>query len=124
MDNDFGNDLITISDEEGNDYTLELIDSIEVDGTVYLASLPADMNEDDEDFGILILEVVGDDELAAIEDEDLLEELYDMFMERLFEDDEDFDDDEEDGEDDGEDLDGEDSSENGLSDEDSDESNG
>lgn len=94
MSDDFGNDLITISDEEGNDYTLEHFDTLEIDGKFYLACLPVDIDEDDEDYGIVILEAVGDDELASIDDEELLEEIYDQFMERLFDDeDEDYDED-------------------------------
>lgn len=86
MSDDFGSDLITMSDEEGNDYTLEHFDTIEIDGTFYLACLPTDIDEDDEDYGFIILRVVGDEELETIDDEELLGDLYDMFMERLFED--------------------------------------
>lgn len=90
MSEEFGNDIITISDEEGNDYTLEHFDTIEVDGTFYMACLPTDIDEEDEDYGMIILEVVGDGELASVEDEEVLQEVYDLFMERLYdEDDED-----------------------------------
>lgn len=86
MSEDFGSDLITISDEEGNDYTLEHFDTAEIDGEFYFACLPTDMDEDDEDFGFIILKVVGDDELASIDDEELLEQVYNIFVERLFDD--------------------------------------
>lgn len=92
MSEDFGNDIITVSDEDGNDLALEHLDTIEQDGKVYMAFLPADIDEDSEDYGIVILAVDGED-LVSIEDIDLLESLYDTFMERLFED-EDFDEDE------------------------------
>ena len=85
MSDDFGNDLITISDEDGNSYTLEHIATVEVDDVFYLACLPTEIDENDDDFGLVILQVVGDDELASVDDEDLLDSLYDIIMEQLFE---------------------------------------
>lgn len=85
-EDEFGSDLITISDEEGNDYTLEHVDTVEIDDKLYMACLTADLDEDDDDYGLVILEIVGDGELATVDDEELLESLYDLFMERLFED--------------------------------------
>jgi len=86
MEGEFGSDLITISDESGNDFVLEHVDTIEIDGTFYMAFLPTDLDEDDDDFGLIILKVVteGEDEiLVIIEDEQLLDELFEKFLERL-----------------------------------------
>jgi len=86
MSNEFGNDYITISDEDGNDYVLEHLDTIEVDEKFYMAFLPTDIDEDDEDFGVVILTVEdedGEDILISVEDEELLENLYERFMERF-----------------------------------------
>ena len=49
MSEEYGNDFISISDEDGNEFELELLDSFEVDGTNYMVFLPANMDEDDED---------------------------------------------------------------------------
>jgi len=86
MSNDFGNDFITVSDEDGNDFVLEHLDTIEIDDTFYMAFLPADMDEDDDDFGLVILKVTeedGEEILTTIDDDDLLEDICDRFIERL-----------------------------------------
>ena len=86
MSSEYGNDYITISDEDGNDYVLEHLDTIEIDEQFYMAFLPTDLDEDDEDFGIVILTIEvedGEEILISVDDEDLLENLYVQFMERL-----------------------------------------
>jgi uncharacterized protein YrzB (UPF0473 family) len=87
MNDEYGNDFISISDEEGNEYELEHLDTIEMDGELYMAFLPADIDEDDERFGVVILKVVeedGEQQFSNIEDEDELDGVYETFMERLF----------------------------------------
>ena len=90
MSNEFGNDFVTISDDEGNDFVLEHLDTIEIDGTYYLAFLPTDIDEDDENYGLLILKAIdenGEEVLESIEDDDeLLESLHEQFVERLSDD--------------------------------------
>ena len=92
MDGDFGNDFITITDDDGNEFELEHLDTGEIGGSLYMAFLPADIDEDDDDFGIVILKVAveGDEEVfISVDDEDELNRAYDFFMERLFNDEED-----------------------------------
>lgn len=92
MSEAFGNDFITLTDEEGNSFELEHLDTLEVDGETYMAFLPADMSEDDEDFGIIILKVVeedGEEIFGSVDDEDELNHVYDRFMEILFDEEED-----------------------------------
>ncbi|MCI8762873.1 MAG: DUF1292 domain-containing protein, partial [Oscillospiraceae bacterium] len=51
----------------------------------------ADMDEDDEDFGLILLKVIeqdGEELLADIDDEAELNAVYETFMEELFEDEE------------------------------------
>ena len=92
MESEFGGDLYTITDDDGKDYVLEHLDTIEVDGIYYLAFLPTDIDEDDEDFGMIILKKVeenGDDILISIDDDDeLLENLHERFVERILDDEE------------------------------------
>jgi len=86
MSGEFGSDFITISDDDGNDYVLEHLDTIEVEGTFYMAFLPTDVDEEDEDFGLVILKVIdedGEDVLVSIDDDDFLEHLFSLFTERL-----------------------------------------
>ena len=84
------NNYLTITDEEGNSYELEYLDTMEVEGHIYLVFLPADVDEDDERYGILIMEALpgdgdGDDDqyLTPVPDEDA-ERIYDLYMERIF----------------------------------------
>jgi len=90
VSSDYGNDFITISDDEGNDFVLEHLDTIEINDTFYMAFLPTDISEQDENYGIIILKVTeenGEDILVSIDDDDeLLESLYETFVDRLAED--------------------------------------
>ena len=99
MSEEYGSDFISISDEEGNTYELEHLDTIEIDGVFYLAFLPADLDEDDENYGLLIMKQETDENgeayLSVPEDEEL-DFVYDRFMERLFSDDEEDEDESED----------------------------
>ena len=88
MSDEFGSDFFTITDEEGNEFELEHLDTVEINGEIYMAFLPADIDEDDDDFGVVILKVEEDEDgdediLACINDEDELNEIYDLFMQRL-----------------------------------------
>ncbi|MBQ9980366.1 MAG: DUF1292 domain-containing protein [Oscillospiraceae bacterium] len=89
MSEEFGNDFITIADDEGNEFELEVIDSLEHEGVLYLALLTADNEEpSDDDDGLIILKVIEEDgeEIFATPDSDEeLNLIYNMFMERVFE---------------------------------------
>ncbi len=88
MSDGFGKDIITISDEDGNNYELEHLDTIEMDGVFYLAFMPVG----DAEAGMVILKSEtgedGDDYLVIPTDEEE-ERAYEQFMQELFEDDED-----------------------------------
>ena len=86
----FGDDIITITDEDGVEYVLEVLATMEVDGTQYYALVPASNEEDDdEDLEVSILKAVeenGEEILCAIEDEDELERVYNIMMDELYQD--------------------------------------
>ena len=86
MSEEYGGDIITITDDDGNSYELEHLDTIELDGTFYLAFLPVDMDENNPDYGMVILreETEGDEAFLAQPEDDELEKVYELFMERLF----------------------------------------
>ena len=91
MSEEYGPDFITLTDEDGNEFELEHLGTLELNGTVYMSFVPADMDEDDEDFGLILLKVVekdGEELLADIDDEQELDAVYEKFMEELFEDEE------------------------------------
>ena len=91
MSEGFGGDIITITDEDGNSYELEHLDTIELDGVYYLAFLPVNDGKGDEDLGMVILKSErgddGDDYLVIPTDEET-DRAYDEFMRELFEDEE------------------------------------
>ena len=87
MSEDYGADFISVTDEDGNEFELEHLGTLEHEGVTYMAFVPADLDEDDEDYGIIILQVVtenGEELLADVDDEELLSRVYDQFMEELF----------------------------------------
>ena len=58
MSEEFGDDIITITDEDGVEYVLEVLATMELDGTEYYALVPAETSEDDEDLEVSILKAV------------------------------------------------------------------
>ena len=64
---------------------------MEYEGELYRVFLPTDMDEDDPDYGFIILKSVmdGDEELLdSVDDEELLEKVYAIYMEEVFSDEE------------------------------------
>ena len=93
MSEDYGNDFITIIDDDGQEFELEVLDSMDYNGESYVAFLPADMDENDPDYGIIILRSVlddkGDELFESIDDEAQLQDVYEHFMVLLFDDEDD-----------------------------------
>lgn len=90
MDNEFGQDVITITDEDGVEYELEILSTVEYEGALYYALAPVEA-EEDEELEVSILKAVdedGEEILCAVEDEDELEEVYAKLIDQLYEDDE------------------------------------
>jgi uncharacterized protein YrzB (UPF0473 family) len=91
MDEDYGGSFITIEDDEGHEIEMEILDTLEHEGEEYVLFLPADMDEDDPDFGYVILQIVevdGEEQFQDVEDQELLQTVYEKFMERIFGDEE------------------------------------
>lgn len=88
MSEDFGSDFITIIDDEGSEIELEVLDRLDWEGASYMAFLPADMDEEDPDFGMIILRVVedenGEELFESVDEDELLETLHGQFIQRLF----------------------------------------
>lgn len=90
MAEDYGSDFITIVDEDGTEYELEVLSTLEYNGETYLAVIPAGLGEE-EDLEVSILKSIeedGESILSAIEDEQELEAVYDLIMDSLYEEDE------------------------------------
>lgn len=91
MENNFGSDFMTIVDEDGTEYELEVLSTLEYSGFTYLAVIPAGSDEEEADLEVSILKSVEEDGeplLCAIEDEEELRAVYDLIMEQLYEEDE------------------------------------
>lgn len=86
--------FIDLTDEEGNNFKLEIVGDVEYEGDLYRVFLPTDMDEEDPDYGFIILKSVqnGDEELLdSVDDEEVLEKVYALYMEEVFADEEDAD---------------------------------
>lgn len=91
MSEEFGPDFVCVTDEDGNEFELEHLGTLEYNGSIYMSFVPADMDEDDEDYGIILLKVVekdGEELLADIDDQEELDAVYEKFVEELFDDEE------------------------------------
>lgn len=92
IDNEFGNDILTLEDDDSVEHTFEVLDAIDNGENRYMALSPVfdDPQESLDDSGeLVILKVVtvdGQEFLETIEDEDEMDEIADIFMERLEED--------------------------------------
>ncbi|WP_251446600.1 DUF1292 domain-containing protein [Vermiculatibacterium agrestimuris] len=95
MSEEFGPDFISVTDEDGNEFELEHVDTIEYNGQIYMAFFPADTGEEsdaEEETGLIILKVVdvdGEEQLSTLDSEEELEEVYGQFMDALFQEEED-----------------------------------
>lgn len=89
MNEEYNPDIVTLSNDEGEEYTFEIIDAIETDESRYLALLPVyDSPEDmvDDSGELVILKVFEDAEgeyYEEIEDDDEYETIADAFVNRL-----------------------------------------
>ena len=86
---EYNPDLITLTDENGKEYTFEVLDAIETDEARYLALLPTfdDPQKMLEDSGELVIVKVGEEDgeeyYYEIEDDDEYEMIAEAFVERL-----------------------------------------
>ena len=73
---------LVLTDENGEDITFEYLDCIEYEGIEYLVLLPAE--EDSNEIVILQIEPVDEENenYLAVENEDILDAVYDIFKQR------------------------------------------
>ena len=92
MADEYGSDFITIVDEDGTEFELEVLTTLEYNGATYLAVIPADDSHPELDpLEVSILKSVDEDGepiLCAIEDDSELEAVYDLVMDSLYEEEE------------------------------------
>ena len=94
MEDNFGSNFITVTDEEGNELELEHLDTVEWNGQTYLSFFPTEQEGEEvseEEQGLIILKVVeedGEEMLSTLESDEELEAVYEQFMENLFDEEE------------------------------------
>ena len=90
MANEYGSDFVTIIDEDGTEFELEILSTLEYNGETYMAVILAGSSEE-EALDVSILKSVEEDGepiLCAIEDEEELEAVYSLIMDELYEEEE------------------------------------
>jgi uncharacterized protein YrzB (UPF0473 family) len=86
---EYNPDIITLSDDDGKEYSFEVLDAIETDDGRYLALLPTfeDPKKLLEADGELVIVKVGEEDgeeyFYEIEDDDEYETVADAFIDRL-----------------------------------------
>ena len=80
---DFENEIVTLTDENGEESDFEVIDSLTIDGNDYLALVPVDSETDE----YIILKVAKDendeDILVTIDDDDEFDRVADRFDDEI-----------------------------------------
>ena len=87
----YGSDYITIVDEDGEEFELEVLMTMEYNGATYQAVIPAVDADEEADLEVSILKNVEEDGeiiLCAVEDEQELQTVYDLIMDALYEEEE------------------------------------
>lgn len=85
MSEEYGANFITVTDEEGNEFELEHLDTIEFQGQTYLAFFPA--VQDGEEMGLVILKAIqenGEEILSTLDSDEEIDAVYNEFMKELF----------------------------------------
>ena len=93
MREEFGPTFLTVTDEDGREIALEFVDALEYEGVLYQAFFPAEVEgeEQNPDDVLIILKVIrenGEDLFSTPDTDEELEAVYDLFMEQLFDDEE------------------------------------
>ena len=76
-----------IEDEDGNEFELEHLETFVFENNTYMVFLPADMDEDDEEYGYIFLKSTvenGEEVLVSIDDDAEEERVYEHYMSLIF----------------------------------------
>ena len=75
------NSIITLTDETGRDVQFDLVCTFDYENRRFAAMFPMEQIEGVADDEVVLLEIVDDDRLIPIENEILLNEVFNEFME-------------------------------------------
>lgn len=94
MSEEYGANFITVTDDDGNEFELEHLDTLEYNGQTYLAFFPAVQEgeeADEEELGLVILKAIeenGEEILSTLDSDEEIDAVYNEFMKELFADEE------------------------------------
>ena len=96
MENEEVDNIIVLNDEDGNEVRFEFLDLVELDDEEYVVLLPVAEEGEEEDGEVVILKLEDNDDedseeesYVSVEDEDVLNKVFEIFKEK-FKDDFDF----------------------------------
>lgn len=96
MENEEVDNIIVLNDEDGNEVKFEFLDLVELDDEEYVVLLPVAEEGEEEDGEVVILKLEDNDDedseeesYVSVEDEDVLNKVFEIFKEK-FKDDFDF----------------------------------
>ena len=96
LDGEELDNIIVLNDEDGNEVKFEFLDLVELDDEEYVALLPVAEEGEEEDGEVVILKLEDNDDedseeesYVSVEDEDVLNKVFEIFKEK-FKDDFDF----------------------------------
>ena len=80
--------IVVLVDENGENVEFEHLDTIEMNGSEYVVLLPLEEGNDDGEVDeVIILKIErndeGEDTFVTVEDEDILNEVFEEFKERM-----------------------------------------
>lgn len=81
--------IVILNDEEGNEVKFEFLDLVELDDEEYVVLLPVTEEGEEEEGEVVILKVEDTDEesdeesYVSIEDEETLNQVFDIFKEKF-----------------------------------------
>lgn len=80
-----GNEIIELLDEDGKSVRFEHLMTVEYEGDPYVLLVPIDEVEDVDDDEVIIMRIEtskdGEDAYVGIEDEELLEKIFERYLE-------------------------------------------
>ncbi len=80
------NNIITLTGENDEQFDFEIADSFELDGNKYIALLPPENPDEEEEDEVLIMRIESEDDeetvLTQIEDDEELDKAFEMFKDR------------------------------------------
>lgn len=91
LEDDEDSNLVELTDEDGNVAQFEYLDTLEHKGESYVVFMAVEDEEaeedEDEEGEVVILKIAqdekGEDIYVTVEDEDIVQEVFDLFMENL-----------------------------------------